>query len=125
MKLPQIIEDQGFIATAYRVPLLGELFLALAANNSPVVREYDNDLIDPNCEICHIILEFPRWRAELEKYYFFITLGIFGEICEVSSTCEEYDHTDNKMHDIGNYFKTEQEARDVLNYFLLTLKKGI
>jgi hypothetical protein len=125
MKLPENIEKQGFIATAYRVPLLGELFLTVGGDKLPVVLEYDDDLISPSDEICHIIVSTPRWRAEIGSYYHYVTLGSLGEICQVHFITEEYDQTDNKLHEIGNYFETKEEAQKVLEFLLLTLKNGI
>ena len=49
-----------------------------------------------------------RWRAELKKGYFYIhSSGLLDENMEC------YHNIDNKRYDLGNYFKTEEEAQKV------------
>ena len=49
-----------------------------------------------------------RWRAEVDDYYY----TIFGENIIVNAK-EEKTLTDNILYDLGNYFKTEEEAEKV------------
>lgn len=49
-----------------------------------------------------------RWRAELKKGYFYIhSSGLLDENMEC------YHNIDNQRYDLGNYFKTEEEAQKV------------
>lgn len=50
-----------------------------------------------------------RWRAEKGKTYFAIYDG------EILSCYDYYDKKDNEIFELGNYFKTEEEARKILN----------
>ena len=51
-----------------------------------------------------------RWRAEQKKEYFFIySNGLIGETIEV------YINTDNQRYELGNYFKTKEEAQKVID----------
>ena len=49
-----------------------------------------------------------RWRAEKEKEYFFIT-----GTSEITTDEEYYNEADNARYELGNYFKTEEEAQKV------------
>lgn len=51
-----------------------------------------------------------RWRANKNQYYYCIS----GDFC-VYKTLECFTEGDNKKYELGNYFKTEQEARRVLD----------
>ena len=49
----------------------------------------------------------PRWRAKVgEKYFLVISLGV------VNHCIEGGDSYDDKLFSIGNYFKTEEEAKE-------------
>lgn len=50
-----------------------------------------------------------RWRAKKGKTYFAIYDG------EILSCYDYYDKKDNEIFELGNYFKTEEEARKILN----------
>ena len=50
-----------------------------------------------------------RWRAEKGKTYFSIDDG------EILNCYDYYDKKDNEIFELGNYFKTEEEARKILN----------
>ena len=50
-----------------------------------------------------------RWRAEKGKTYFAIYDG------EILSCYDYYDKKDNKTFELGNYFKTEEEAQKVID----------
>lgn len=51
--------------------------------------------------------KYKRWRAEKgEEYYFLSDLG------EILSAIDCRDKSDNFLYDIGNYFKTEEEAEE-------------
>lgn len=50
-----------------------------------------------------------RWRAEKGKTYFAIYDG------EILSCYDYYDKKDNEIFELGNYFKTEEEARKIIN----------
>lgn len=64
-----------------------------------------------------------RWRAEKGKTYFAIYDG------EILSCYDYYDKKDNEIFELGNYFKTEEEARKILNskewqYFWAKVRAG-
>lgn len=50
-----------------------------------------------------------RWRAEKDKTYFAIYDG------EILSCYDYYDKKDNEIFELGNYFKTEEEAKKIIN----------
>ena len=50
-----------------------------------------------------------RWRAEKGKTYFSIDDG------EILNCYDYYDKKDNEIFELGNYFKTEEEARKIIN----------
>ena len=48
-----------------------------------------------------------RWRAELkEKYYY---LSMYFDVCSLS---EDYSNIDTKLYNLGNYFRTKEEAQN-------------
>ena len=49
-----------------------------------------------------------RWRAEKKGTYFYVA----DKGC-ISETWEDFDSADNKRYKLGNYFKTEEEAKKV------------
>ena len=51
-----------------------------------------------------------RWRAEKEKEYFFVT-----GTSEITTDEEYYNQADNARYELGNYFKTEEEAQKVID----------
>ena len=51
-----------------------------------------------------------RWRAEKEKEYFFVT-----GTSEITTDEEYYNEADNARYELGNYFKTEEEAQKVID----------
>ena len=50
-----------------------------------------------------------RWRAEKGKSYFAIYDG------EILSCYDYYDKKDNEIFELGNYFKTEEEAQKIID----------
>ena len=51
-----------------------------------------------------------RWRAEQKKGYFYIhSNGLVDE------TMESYKTMDNQRYELGNYFRTEEEAQKVID----------
>lgn len=50
-----------------------------------------------------------RWRAEKGKTYFSIDDG------EILNCYDYYDKKDNEIFELGNYFKTEEEAQKVID----------
>lgn len=53
-----------------------------------------------------------RWRAkEVEDYYYFTSCG------EIYVDCDGYCDTDNRRYELGDYFKTEEEAENVVEKF--------
>ena len=51
-----------------------------------------------------------RWRAEQKKGYFYIhSNGLVDE------TMESYKTMDNQKYELGNYFKTEEEAQKIID----------
>ena len=55
--------------------------------------------------------EYKRWRAELYGYYYWLTedLGVVEEV-------EDGGAVDEKLHAIGNYFQTPEEAEKAVNW---------
>ena len=51
-----------------------------------------------------------RWRAEKEKEYFFVT-----GTSEITTDEEYFNEADNARYELGNYFKTKQEAQKVID----------
>ena len=51
-----------------------------------------------------------RWRAEKEKEYFFVT-----GTSEITTDEEYYNEADDARYELGNYFKTEEEAQKVID----------
>ena len=51
-----------------------------------------------------------RWRANKNQYYYYI--DSYGDI---SKEQEAYDWTGNSRYNLGNYFKTEKEAREIID----------
>ena len=51
-----------------------------------------------------------RWRAEKEKEYFFVT-----GTSEIITDEEYYNETDNARYELGNYFKTKEEAQKIID----------
>lgn len=51
-----------------------------------------------------------RWRAEKEKEYFFVT-----GTSEITTDEEYYNEADNARYELGNYFKTEEEAQKIVD----------
>lgn len=70
-----------------------------------------------------------RWRAkEDEDYYYFTSCG------EIYVDCDGYCDTDNRRYELGDYFKTEEEAEKAVEKFkiytqlkdlALRLNKGV
>lgn len=50
------------------------------------------------------------WRAEKEKEYFFIT-----GTSEITTDEEYYSEADDGRYELGNYFKTKEEAQKVID----------
>ena len=51
-----------------------------------------------------------RWRAEQKKGYFYVYSNGF-----VDETMERYNSIDNQRYELGNYFRTEEEAKKVID----------
>ena len=51
-----------------------------------------------------------RWREEKEKEYFFVT-----GTSEITTDEEYYNEADNARYELGNYFKTKEEAQKVID----------
>lgn len=51
-----------------------------------------------------------RWRANKNQYYYYI--DSYGDI---SKEQEAYDWRGNSRYNLGNYFKTEKEAREIID----------
>ena len=48
-----------------------------------------------------------RWRADYNEEYYYI------EDVKVKTFVEKYDELDYKLYDIGNYFRTREQAEKV------------
>lgn len=73
---------------------------------------------DFNFEYFEYRIKPKRWRAEFDGAYYFV--GAVG----VSSCCETHCDIDNGRYELGNYFRTKEEAekarklmKDVLTQF--------
>lgn len=51
-----------------------------------------------------------RWRAEKDKEYFFVT-----GTSEITTDEEYYNEADNARYELGNYFKTEEDAQKIID----------
>jgi hypothetical protein len=51
-----------------------------------------------------------RWRAEKEKEYFFVT-----GTSEITTDEEYYNEADDARYELGNYFKTKEEAQKIID----------
>ena len=49
----------------------------------------------------------PRWRAREGGRYYYV--GALGDVASITELESDYD---NKMFNVGNYFKTEEEAKE-------------
>jgi len=52
-----------------------------------------------------------RWRAEYSKNYFYI-----NEMFKIKFDTESYWDIDDKRYENGNYFRTEQDAKEYMEY---------
>lgn len=73
------------------------------------------------CEFLNVCIPLrkKRWRAEDNVTYWEVTSRI--------TTLEQYDHGDrhdNRLYEIGNYFKTEAEAQAMADKIKKLLKEG-
>lgn len=59
-----------------------------------------------------------RWRAEENGIYYFI--NAFGDVRDDIDN----RNSSNDLYNIGNYFRTEEEARDMADKFKAMLKGG-
>ena len=48
-----------------------------------------------------------RWRAEYDEEYYYI------EDVEVKTFIEKYDVLDDRYYNIGNYFRTREQAEEI------------
>lgn len=51
-----------------------------------------------------------RWRAEYNERYYY-----FNSQLKIDSMMNENDTIDNQLYELGNYFKTEEEAQEYEN----------
>lgn len=51
-----------------------------------------------------------RWRAEKEHYFYYIT-----DNWNIDRTYDDYSVCKTSLYDLGNYFKTKEEAQKVVN----------
>ena len=51
-----------------------------------------------------------RWRADKEHYFYYIT-GSW----HIDSTYDDYSVSKTSLYDLGNYFRTEEEAQKVID----------
>ncbi len=59
-----------------------------------------------------------RWRAENGGVYYYINSSF-----KVASCAELYDRVDNIRFDAGNYFRTEEQAKQAIELLKETLTK--
>lgn len=65
------------------------------------------------------IVKLPRWKAICNQHYFYI-----NSECEVCVSSLNKTDFDNLRWDIGNYFKTREEAEKVCNKIRNLLKEN-
>jgi hypothetical protein len=51
-----------------------------------------------------------RWRAEDFRKYYYI-----NSVSDICASAEEKQNLDNERYELGNYFKTEEEAQKVID----------
>ena len=51
-----------------------------------------------------------RWRAEDFRKYYYI-----NSVSDICASTEEKQNLDNEKYELGNYFKTEEEAQKVID----------
>lgn len=66
------------------------------------------------------IVDLPRWRAERAKLYYYV--GCDGTI---NQTFDSRDSLDNKLYEIGNYFKTREDVEAYVKKFYDLFKENI
>ena len=54
--------------------------------------------------------DWKRWRADRDKLYYYL-----GEEGEINHRKDDYNFYDDFRYDIGNYFKTQEEAQQKLD----------
>lgn len=70
-------------------------------------------------------LEDIRWRAELGDYYYYIPLDNNSiRNNTIVKEVDEYKHFDNHKYENGNYFKTPEAARKVVDQIKDVLKNS-
>ena len=62
-------------------------------------------LVDEIHSILFDIVELPRWRAEKDEKYYYVS-----DTVSISATEDSRWGRDDKRYEIGNYFKTKEEA---------------
>ena len=60
-----------------------------------------------------------RWRAKRGKHYFLLDRLTFKVDCYI----ESFDEIDTKLYDSGNYFRTEEQAKEAAKHVKETLRK--
>lgn len=64
-------------------------------------------------------VEKARWRAKRGKHYFLLDRLTFKVDCYI----ESFDEIDTKLYDSGNYFRTEEQAKEAAKHVKETLRK--
>lgn len=64
-----------------------------------------------------------RWRADKGQYFYYITSN-----SDVAKTYDDYSPYKNSYYELGNYFETEEEAREIIDsiewkYFWKTIRQ--
>lgn len=65
------------------------------------------------------VVALPRWRAKKGEIYHFVT--DWGVVIE---KLEEGTYPDDIHYEVGNYFRTYEEAKEVCSKFVELLKRG-
>ena len=77
-----------------------EIKFKLPANADSVTVKVENGFVVAS-------YKHKRWRADYNEEYYYI------EDVKVKTFVEKYDELDYKLYDIGNYFRTREQAEEV------------
>ena len=90
--------------------------------NSDIIRpfllhyreDYDYSIIDFNNLPRR--QEYKKWRAEVGGIYYFIKRDDYdSELDRVCETKDYYSYISNEQYKIGNYFKTREQAQEIVD----------
>lgn len=74
--------------------------------------------VDESLSFLFDIVELHRWRARVNKIYYYVTEGGY-----VFSKSEDAISSDNDRYKVGNYFRTKEEAEKYAEKFRELFKR--